>query len=109
MKLKISLITILVCVYQISFGQINKSKNDIVEKQISTNEKNKKLEEYSKQNNNSYYEKVVYNNDQWEELKNQIKTNRERIINTNEVIISKVLDTIFIEIPGNNEPQLSSW
>lgn len=113
MKLKISLVAVLVCVYQISFSQVNKSKKTIVsdasEKEVLTDQKKDNSKKHPTQNNNVHYEDVVYNDEQWEEIKSQIKANKERLTNSNEVIISKVIDTVFIEIPVKYEPQLSSW
>ena len=113
MELKISFVAILVCVCQLSFSQANNSQKNVLDniskQQEFRNSINNLSNNNSKHNNDIDLNLTVYSDEEWAKIKSQIKNNKKRVIKTNEVFISKVIDTVYIEIPPDCEPQLSSW
>ena len=51
------------------------------------------------------------NEEEWIEIRKQIVLSKERVTKSNEVYLSKVIDTVYILLPtiNNNKTQLSGW
>ncbi|MFD2564225.1 hypothetical protein [Aquimarina rubra] len=120
MRLKIGITFTLFFIYGLSFGQDYKNNTK------SIKEVDIKIEEgqYSADDTVSADRLIIETSDQadltqdytsftdeeWMKIKIQIQNNKKRVIDNNEIFVSKTIDTVFVTAPGfNNKSQLSGW
>ncbi len=121
MKVKALMIISLFCICNISFGQEFKNDltsvktidNQIQEEQYSTDEIPlvDRLLLRTPIDNISYRDKQFYSKKEWRKIKKQILKNKKKITNQkNSIHVSKVIDTIYLDIPSFNKvSRLSGW
>ncbi len=123
MRLKIVLTIAFSCVYALSFSQDYKDSIESV-KNIDTSIEegayktdkiasiDKLIITTSEQNiDYSTNETLFLSEQEWEKTKKTIKKNKERLTKSNKILISKVIDTVYLTIPVANESRISgsSW
>ena len=118
MKILISFCAFFICVF--SFGQSPKGSKKSLKNIDLTIEKGTydtkesftadKLILNNATNEGEKSPQIVFNENEWRQIKAKIVANRQRVVNSKEIHSSQVIDTIYVEVPSlNAQTQLSGW
>ncbi|WP_378182294.1 hypothetical protein [Aquimarina sp. SS2-1] len=120
MRLKIGITLTLFFIYSLSYGQDYKNNTKsikevdikIEEGQYSADDSLAAdrliIESPDKADLTSNY--TAFTDEEWIKIKRQIQNNKKRVINNNEVFVSKTVDTVYVTVPSfTNKSQLSGW
>ncbi len=121
MKLRTIITIAFFCVFGVSFGQDYKNDltsvktidNQIQEEQYSTDKVSEvdRLLLTTPMENVSRSDKQFFSRREWRKIKKQLQKNKKRIIGEkNSIHTSKVMDTIYFNVPTQGgESRLSGW
>ncbi|WP_299214830.1 hypothetical protein [uncultured Aquimarina sp.] len=120
MRLKIGIAFILFCICSVSFGQDYKNNTKslkevdikIEEGQYSADDSVSadRLIIESPENADLNQDYTSCTDEEWADIKKQILNNKKRVVESNEIFVSKIIDTIFVTTPSfDKKSQLSGW